>query len=333
MECSVCCSTNYEKRVKCHYCQYESCGECVEKYLLNITSDAHCMNCRHSWDLLFLKQNLDQTFLENSFKKYRIKLLVNRFHRVLGKDFLCPCPSCHYGKIRKSTMTCSSCWIKVCEKCLCHQEEQHNCREEIVKSLNKVAELSKRCPGCRVPIEKKSGCFQMFCTQCYTAFDWKNGKILEKNIHNPHYFDHQQHHTMKNGFQQILDNMTEYSLKRIFKEFYHLMMDIETQMEKVSPLKQKHPELFCCGEDQLYQHDEERQRNLSLYVLWCDYYKRGMKILLDITKQNYTNVSYQINCFKNDLKEILIDYNEHVAECLQLRGYRLFPCNPPVLCM
>jgi len=202
-----------------------------------------------------------------------------------------------------------------------------------VKSLNKVAELSKRCPGCRVPIEKKSGCFQMFCTQCYTAFDWKNGKILEKNIHNPHYFDHQQHHTMKNGFQQILDNMTEYSLKRIFKEFYHLMMDIETQMEKVSPLKQKHPELFCCGEDQLYQHDEERQRNLSLYVLWCDYYKRGMKILLDITKQNYTNVSYQINCFKNDLKEILIDYNEHVAECLQLRGYRLFPCNPPVLCM
>lgn len=38
-------------------------------------------------------------------------------------------------------------------------------------------------------IQKLSGCSQMWCPDCHTAFDWRTGHIDTGRIHNPHYME------------------------------------------------------------------------------------------------------------------------------------------------
>ena len=38
-------------------------------------------------------------------------------------------------------------------------------------------------------IQKLSGCRQMWCPDCHTAFDWVTGQIETGRIHNPHYME------------------------------------------------------------------------------------------------------------------------------------------------
>jgi hypothetical protein len=70
----------------------------------------------------------------------------------------------------------------------------HQCDPNNVETAKMLAKDSKPCPKCQSMIFKVSGCDQMWCTQCHTAFSWNTGK-LEKNIHNPHYYEWQR----KNG--------------------------------------------------------------------------------------------------------------------------------------
>jgi hypothetical protein len=72
----------------------------------------------------------------------------------------------------------------------CH----HVCDPNNVETAKMLAKDSKPCPKCQSMIFKISGCDQMWCTQCHTAFSWNTGKI-EQHIHNPHYYEWQR----KNG--------------------------------------------------------------------------------------------------------------------------------------
>jgi len=100
MECGVCCSGETgTKMVQCAECQYQACCSCVQTYLVEITSDPHCMNCRQVWDVLFLRKNLEKKFLEGVWKEHRKKILWKRSKRCQDKDVLCACPTCPYGKV------------------------------------------------------------------------------------------------------------------------------------------------------------------------------------------------------------------------------------------
>jgi len=48
---------------------------------------------------------------------------------------------------------------------------------------------TKPCPKCGTMIQKLSGCAQMWCPDCHTAFDWRTGHVETGRIHNPHYME------------------------------------------------------------------------------------------------------------------------------------------------
>jgi len=66
----------------------------------------------------------------------------------------------------------------------------HVCDPNNIETANLLKKDTKPCPKCASMIFKISGCDQMFCTQCHTAFSWRTGTIETKVIHNPHYYQY-----------------------------------------------------------------------------------------------------------------------------------------------
>ena len=85
---------------------------------------------------------------------------------------------------------CGVCDNYTCKKCRnpVISDQQHICNTDDIETVKLLRQDSKPCPKCASLIYKTDGCDQMWCTQCHVAFSWKTG-LLEKNIHNPHYFE------------------------------------------------------------------------------------------------------------------------------------------------
>jgi hypothetical protein len=97
------------------------------------------------------------------------------------------CPRCP-GYI--SDGACTICEVPICMECMNVKSENHVCNPDDLKTMSLLVKDSVSCPQCKVIIHKASGCNQMFCVQCNTAFDFKTGTIQTGPIHNPHYFEY-----------------------------------------------------------------------------------------------------------------------------------------------
>ena len=108
--------------------------------------------------------------------------------------FVRQCPATGCRGFLSSQWKCGICELWTCPDC--HELKgatrdcEHKCDPNNVETAKMLANDSKPCPKCQSLIFKISGCDQMWCTQCHTAFSWKTGKI-EKNIHNPHFYEWQ----------------------------------------------------------------------------------------------------------------------------------------------
>lgn len=280
--CSICCENfnkSNRKEVICGFCPKEhnflACVDCVKRYLLETTQNAHCMNCKHEWNFIFMSQKLPKVFLNTEYKKRRQDLIEERERSMmpatqphveiallrrnqynLGKEindiihktyivnlysderleleiervkkqhalnclanevrqkdilkvkeqrvqFVRQCPMEDCRGFLSTAWKCGICKTNICSHC--HEPKintkksedennnkivEHICNPDNVETANLLKKDSKPCPKCACMIFKISGCDQMFCTQCHTAFSWVTGRIETRIIHNPHYFQY-----------------------------------------------------------------------------------------------------------------------------------------------
>ena len=106
-----------------------------------------------------------------------------------------PCPADGCIGFLSSLWACGTCSVQVCPDCECIKAEAseaaHTCAADALASIATRATLAKPCPRCGKHIERESGCYQMWCTACSTAFEWGTLRIIEgaalRTFHNPHH--------------------------------------------------------------------------------------------------------------------------------------------------
>lgn len=142
------------------------------------------------------QRTLHEALLQIPFRRVGQKRQRNE---AAHKSIKCPGEAC-LGYIAMSGVgsgSCGLCDMRVCKDCnkaLANADavKDHTaCNPDDVKSWTLIKETSVSCPKCGTPIQKVSGCNQMWCTVtgCNTAFDWATGRIVNGPFHNPHYHE------------------------------------------------------------------------------------------------------------------------------------------------
>tara|TARA_R110002111_G_scaffold118193_5_gene180602 strand:- start:780 stop:1955 length:1176 start_codon:yes stop_codon:yes gene_type:complete len=135
-------------------------------------------------------RKLVQKKYELKQKNFREKAEDSGKKRIVQKvvKFIGHCPNDDCKGFLNEKFKCPLCKVKVCKKCRA-KKHYSECKKDDVDTAKLLSDNTKPCPSCKVPIFKISGCMQMYCTTCHTAFDWKTMKIEKGRIHNPHYYE------------------------------------------------------------------------------------------------------------------------------------------------
>lgn len=108
--------------------------------------------------------------------------------------FIGHCPQKECKGFLDNDYVCGLCKEKACRSCRL-SKHKGECDKDTVETVKLLAQDTRSCPNCSVPIYRVSGCAQIWCVSCHTPFDWETGKIETGRIHNPHYYEWQR----KNG--------------------------------------------------------------------------------------------------------------------------------------
>lgn len=132
---------------------------------------------QHVWDL---ERQLNVLRNGGSFEAAQAK-----------REFIRKCPIEECRGFLSTQWKCGTCSKHICKDCNEEVVEGHECDPNAVETVKLLKKDTKGCPKCGTMIFKISGCSQMWCPDCHTAFNWNTMQIETGIIHNPHYYEFQ----------------------------------------------------------------------------------------------------------------------------------------------
>jgi hypothetical protein len=161
--------------------------------MIHIQRDKEIDKIRENINQLITKQHKIKSYIYNLQRQlYNMEHNTHILKEKQKSYHVRPCVAedCK-GYINEETGVCGICSKHTCIKCNILITEDHpECKEEDLSVWAEIKKNTRPCPNCHVRIHKISGCYQMWCPQCHTAFNYNTGQIEKGAIHNPHYYDY-----------------------------------------------------------------------------------------------------------------------------------------------
>ena len=140
---------------------------------------------------------LDSMLVERNNLKRKLRELENACYTVrenmtppvAKREFVHRCANNGCKGFLSTAWKCSVCSEYTCQDCGAVCRHGHECNADDKASFELIKKDSRRCPGCAAYIFKIDGCNQMWCTACHCAFDFRTGRKINGQIHNPHAID------------------------------------------------------------------------------------------------------------------------------------------------
>jgi len=176
-ECQVC-VRNFtkvtRKIVKCLYCDYIACTDCVKNYLLTQTIDPHCMNCKHGWNDEFIDSIISKAFRNGELKLHRQNILFDREQSFLpASQAVLTQLRENQARVRELNVLFKACRDQMIE----YQREITAIRYGDSGGVTRK-EFIRKCPaeGCRGFLSSQWKCGQCEMWVCKDCLEVKNGQ-------------------------------------------------------------------------------------------------------------------------------------------------------------
>ncbi|XP_064486439.1 E3 ubiquitin-protein ligase RNF144A-like [Ornithodoros turicata] len=167
------------------------CHQCIQQYVTISAREGNvvipCPDGTCPVGGTFETSEIEKLVEKEVFQLY-LRCKLNRDVELDPHQTWCPGPGCEsvchivpgLGNGNSSPVHCAKCKLTFCSECkerwhayqTCDEFRKQLSDDELPSLPGEDLGLIKRCPHCRVPIERDEGCAQMMCKRCRHVFCW-----------------------------------------------------------------------------------------------------------------------------------------------------------------